>query len=73
MSWNLEGLRVKATYLDMFPVTGVVTLSRVAYGGSVNHHITLDTPITVYGAVRDSVIIEHSQVQQVMSNNTEVA
>lgn len=36
--WVLEGMRVRGTYLDEFPVTGTVTLSRVTYGGAVNHH-----------------------------------
>ena len=66
MNWNLEGLRVSATYLEEIPVTGHVTLSRVAYGGRVNHHIQLDTPINIYGAERDSVIIEHSTIERVM-------
>ena len=30
--WNYEGLRVSGDYLG-FPVTGVVNLSRVAFGG----------------------------------------
>ena len=73
MSWNLEGLRVEATYLEEIPVSGIVTLSRVAYGGRVNHHITLTCPINIYGAVRESVIIEHAQIERVLSNNMEVA
>jgi hypothetical protein len=68
MSWNLEGMIVKATYLDEFEVSGVVELSRVAYGGRVNHHIRLDEPINVYGAERDRVIIEHSQIERVKDN-----
>jgi hypothetical protein len=67
MTWNLEGLRVECTYLDEIPVVGKVHLSRVAYGGRVNHHITLDQPINVYGAVRDTVIIEHSQIERVFN------
>lgn len=63
--WDLEGLHVTATYLDEIPVSGRVHLSRVAYGGRVNHHITLDAPINVFGAVRESVIIEHAQVERV--------
>jgi hypothetical protein len=70
MNWNLEGLRVEATYLEHFPIVGEVTLSRVAYGGRVNHHVTLDQPITVYGAVRDTVIIEHSQIERVFETET---
>ena len=66
MTWNLEGSRIAATYLEEIPVVGRVTLSRVAYGGRVNHHIQLDTPINLYGEQRDSVIVEHSTVERVM-------
>ena len=69
MSWNLENLRVNAVYLDTIPVQGVVELSRVAYGGRVVHTIVLDNPITVYGALRDRVIVENESIQQVASNS----
>lgn len=68
MTWNLEGLRVNATYLEEIPVQGLVTLSRVAYGGRINHHVQLDLPINVYGNVRDSVIVEHSTIERVSNN-----
>jgi hypothetical protein len=66
MAWNLEGLRIEATYLDEFPVVGRVSLSRVAYGGSVNHHVQLDNSMMIYGNNRDTVIVEHSSVTRVM-------
>jgi hypothetical protein len=65
MSWVLEGMRVRGTYLDEFPVVGTVTLSRVCYGGTVNHHVRLDTPMQVYSAIRETVILEHKDVEQV--------
>lgn len=68
MNWNLEGLKVKANYLGEFPVSGKVTLSRVKFGGLVAHHITLDTPLKVFGAIRESVIIDHAEVLSVSSN-----
>ena len=68
MNWDLQGLRVAATYLDEFEVTGRVEISRVKYGGTVSHHVVLDTPIAVYGAVRDRVIVDHCDVHQVFSN-----
>ena len=71
MGWNLEGLTVYARYLDTFDVAGRVELSRVAYGGRVHHTIVLDKPLTVFGARRDRVIVEHETVTQVKSN-TEV-
>ena len=65
MSWNLETMQVKARYMGEFPITGRVELSRVAYGGEVKHTVVLDTPITVYGAVRDRVIVENQHIEQV--------
>lgn len=65
--WNYEGLRVKGKYMGDIDVTGKVHLSRVKYGGSVSHHVILDEPIKVYGAMRDSVILAHSDIEQVMS------
>jgi hypothetical protein len=73
MSWHLEGMQVFGTYMGDFPVSGKVTLSRVAYGGRVHHHIKLDSTINVYGAERDSVILEHSQITRVRDLNREVA
>ena len=66
MSWNLEGKRINGLYMGMMAVQGTVTLSRVKYGGEVAHHMTLDEPITVYGAVRDRIILEHKFVNRVM-------
>lgn len=62
MSWNLEGLIVEATYLDQFAVSGKVELSRVKYGGTVSHHIVLETPIAIFGALRDRLIVDHKTV-----------
>jgi hypothetical protein len=67
MNWNLEGLNVRGMYLDTFEVRGKVNLSRVKYGGEVSHHVTLDTPINVYGTMRDVVILDHKNVAQVYS------
>lgn len=63
--WNLEGLEVSGMYMGEFPVTGVVELSRVKYGGEVSHHVVLTTPIVVYNAIRDRVILEHKFIETV--------
>lgn len=68
MSWNLEGMTVSGKYMDKYHVTGKVEISRVAYGGWVKHHVVLDMPVEVYGAVRDRVILEHKFIEQVWSN-----
>ena len=62
MSWSLEGQRVRGLYLEEFPVEGVVTESRVTFGSGVKHTIALDTPIEVYGALRESVNLYHWEV-----------
>lgn len=68
--WNLEGMTVSGLYMGehKFPVKGKVELSRVAYGGEVKHHVALEEPIEVYGALRDRVILNHGHVQRVWSN-----
>jgi hypothetical protein len=71
MIWNLEGKQIFGTYLGEFDVSGTVTLSRVALGGQVHHHIKLDSMINVYGSERDSVIIEHKYVTQIRDLNCE--
>lgn len=69
MNWNLEGLRVTGKYVGVFEVTGKVNLSRVKYGGGVSHHVVLDEPVEVYGALRDSVVLNHEDVEFVKSGN----
>lgn len=67
MSWNLEGMHIEAVYLDDYRVSGVVELSRVAYGGRVHHTIQLDQPLDLpwNSVARDRVIVEHATIQRV--------
>lgn len=67
-SWNLEGLMITASYLDSFHVSGTVAASRVKYGGGICHTVVLNNPITVYGTIRNRVIVEHQDVTKIMSN-----
>ena len=67
--WNLEGMRIKAAYLDV-PVSGRVTHSRVKYGGDVSHHLILDEPFTsangcVTRPAGDVVLVSHRTVTEV--------
>lgn len=62
----LDGQRVIGMYMGDIAVSGVVRLSRVTYGGNMSHHVTLDNPINVFGAVRDSVILEAECVKGVL-------
>ena len=68
MQWNLESLRVVGMYMGTFKVSGKVETSRIKYGGGIAHHVALDTPITVYGAVRDRVILNHCEIESVSSS-----
>ena len=68
MSWNLEGLAVEASYLDI-PVVGKVTLSRVKYGGGISHHVELFNSIKDGPIARpkgDVVLVDHESVTRVM-------
>lgn len=66
-NWNLEGLAVTGLYLGKFPVTGRVELSRVKYGGGIQHTVVLDEAIEVYDAMRDRVLLDHESVTSVRS------
>ncbi len=59
--WNLEGLTVKGTYFGL-PVEGVVTLSRVKFGGTVQHTVDLFYPITLFGSERTTVLLDANEV-----------
>ena len=63
MGWDLTGLRVYGIYQDLFPCGGIVSESRVKYGGEVTHTVELNTPIEVFGAIRDRVIMEHNLIE----------
>ena len=62
MSWNREGQRVAGVYLNAYTVSGVVTESRVKYGGQVQHTVELDTPVNVLGRVADRLLLEEEDL-----------
>lgn len=62
--WNLEGQIVRGEYLG-HKVEGVVTLSRVKYGGEVQHTVDLFFPITMFGDERTTVLLDASEVVHV--------
>jgi hypothetical protein len=62
--WNLEGLTVRGEYFG-HKVQGVVTLSRVKYGGDVQHTVELFFPITMFGSERTTVLLNASEVVHV--------
>jgi hypothetical protein len=50
-------------YHDLFPVEGTVSLSRVCYGGAVQHTVELDEPIMVYGASRETLLFYADDIE----------
>jgi hypothetical protein len=66
-NWNLEGLHVTGNYMGDHPVSGRVVLSRVKYGGGVQHTVVLDQPLHFYETVRDRVLLDHENVVRVRS------
>ena len=61
MAWQREGETVCAEYHGQF-VRGIVTESRVKYGGTVQHTVKLFNPITVFGSVRDTVLLDATEI-----------
>lgn len=68
MSWNREGQRVAGVYLGAYTVSGVVTESRVKYGGTVQHTVQLDQPVTVFGRSAEVLLLDNGD----LFNNPEV-
>ena len=62
--WNLEGQIVRGEYFG-HKVEGVVTLSRVKFGGTVQHTVDLFFPITMFGQERTTVLLDASEVVHV--------
>ena len=63
--WSLD----QGSLSGQIVVSGVVELSRVKYGGRVCHTIKLESPINVYGSVRDRCIVQHEDVTQLKEIN----
>jgi hypothetical protein len=69
MGWNLEGAFVQGNYCGDISVSGVVTLSRVAYGGRVEHHIELEHGINWQDKIvrpkGDTIILDNDALTSV--------
>ena len=63
--WNLENMIVSGQYMGEYPVTGKVRLSRVKYGGEISHHVELESPLELFGELRNTVILEHKHIESV--------
>lgn len=67
MSWNREGQIVTGMYLGERRCRGVVTLSRVKYGGRVQHTVVLLEPLasapwTTLAAERTTVLLDEEEL-----------
>jgi len=67
--WNLEGQTVRGAYFGL-PVEGIVTLSRVKFGGTVQHTVELFFPITMFGSERTTVLLDANEVAFVEYEST---
>jgi len=63
MSWVLDGQKIKANYLGE-TVTGVVTDSRVKYGGKIQYTVNLDKPVQFRwrSEPTDRVLVDHDEL-----------
>ena len=67
--WNLEGLTVRGAYFGL-PVEGIVTLSRVKFGGTVQHTVELFFPITMFGSERTTVLLDANEITYIEYEST---
>jgi hypothetical protein len=70
MMWNKEGQRVAGVYLGAYTVSGLVTESRVRYGGSVQHTVKLDAPVEVFGRSADVLLLDDGDLFQTQAIDT---
>ena len=63
MGWNKDGSTIRAQYLNEYDITGVVTDSRVKYGGKGQYTVQLDKTLYIKtGRNTDVVLIDEDQV-----------
>ena len=64
MGWNKDGSTIRGRYLGEYDFTGVVTESRIAYGGKVLYTVSVDEPIALpfSSETRSVVIINENQL-----------
>lgn len=60
--WNREGQRVAGVYLGAYTVSGLVTESRVKYGGAVQHTVKLDQPVVVFGRTAEVLLLDEQEL-----------
>lgn len=66
MKWDLTGDRVNGLYMGLFPYSGLVTDSRVKYGGDVQHTVQVDVPFVVFGSIREVILVSITEVNRIL-------
>lgn len=66
MKWDLTGDRVNGLYMGLFPYSGLVTESRVKYGGNVQHTVQVDVPFVVFGSIREVILVSITEINRVL-------
>jgi hypothetical protein len=74
-NWDLKGKIASFNYVDTYPIEGLVTLSRVAYGGEITHHFTFledfevnDGNIHISRKAGEGSCVDHKNVVSVREN-----
>jgi hypothetical protein len=49
-------------YLQAYAVSGLVTESRVKYGGTVQHTVKLDKPMQVFGRTAEVLLLDEGDL-----------
>lgn len=65
INWVLDGQTIRGDYCGIL-VEGLVEDSRVKYGTDIQYRVKLQTPFNFYGTVRDVVLIDGSDVTEVL-------
>ncbi len=60
--WNKEGQHVAGVYLKAYTVSGMVTESRVKYGGRVQHTVQLDKPLQIFGRTAEVLLLDDEEL-----------
>ena len=58
MGWIRTGQKVSGKYLGKFDFTGIITDTRVKFGGDLQHTVKLDEVIQVFGETKDVLLID---------------
>ena len=66
MRWDLTGNRVNGLYMGLFPYSGLVTESRVKYGGDVQYTVKVDEPFNFAFADRDVVLVSVTEINRIL-------